>query len=92
MTPEEYEKKYLTCVKALGISLAKEVDKCNLEASDKRAITPVHVGVQVAMSEISALADLLIEKNVMTRDEYRESVLAQLMLQREVVEARSKDP
>lgn len=88
MTTEEYEKEYLAHVKALGLALHQEIQTAPVDPEVKKGIVPIHVGVQAAVSEINALVQVLINKDIITQDEYREAVLKQLDFQKEIVLSR----
>jgi hypothetical protein len=68
-TPQE---RYLTATHAMQSGVALEIEMGSRQAEPKH----LRVGVNSAMVDSSALAELLIAKGVITEDEYSEAIAA----------------
>lgn len=60
-----------------GVKMQLELDIADGVDPDTRETSPKHlrVGVNLAMSDLGALAELLIDLNVITREQYEAAIL-----------------
>lgn len=78
MSLEEKKAKYAALLHAMQTGVAYEIER------DNRSATPKHlrVGINAAMSDHGALVKLLMDKGIISEDEYFDALIE--MMEREV--------
>lgn len=81
------EERYQAAAHAMQSGVALELSSGSTEATPKH----LRVGINSAMSDVGALATLLIEKGVFTREEYVRSVADAMEREADSYRARARE-